>query len=221
MKILLNLQANKPSESYFRQQDAPEILLVLFDYLIAEYQIRFPHMTCPVIRMFSGEFERCVSCSNCAYTSKTKQQFGALEITTEADSITASLHQFFQPETLSDFRCSCNNADSVITSCSRISKVPSVLTLQLKRFVHADNKKIVKSMTIAKKLQLGEGTYQFASAIVHLGDKQSEGHYLALAANTQNGVTIYNDHLIYKPTVNDFAVVKENSYILMKLIVKC
>jgi len=102
-----------------------------------------------------------------------------------------------------------------IVSCSRITKLPEILMICLKRY-KASSEKIKKDIDVPVELKIKndwlilaekeqqEITYDLFSVVFHDGSTITSGHYIAWAKNPENAEWYeYDDKNVTKKTVND------------------
>eukprot|EP00933_Yihiella_yeosuensis_P038028 TRINITY_DN32000_c0_g1_i1.p1 TRINITY_DN32000_c0_g1~~TRINITY_DN32000_c0_g1_i1.p1 ORF type:complete len:652 (+),score=96.18 TRINITY_DN32000_c0_g1_i1:98-2053(+) len=179
-------------EDAFSEHDAVEFHRSLCDRL--EEQMKGTSMDGSIKRLFQGEMENYIECSDIAYTSKRPEKFYDIQLNIisergEPSTIEESLREFTVEQTLEG----CNSYEVEGHGKQRAKKgirflsLPPVLNLQLKRFYFDTEKKEMVKLNshfeFQRRIDLspfapGAGTYLLHSVIVHCGGADS-GHYHA------------------------------------------
>lgn len=216
--ILRNLLLREPTVPYFQQQDATEVKRTILNHMTNEFEQRFPKQISPIQEIFNGQATTTYLCKNCGTRKTSNDLFDSLQIGVQCDRIEEEISQLFDDFDISDYKCKCNTTPSLITATTRITTLPRVITIEVKRFTNSDNVKIIKKMVIPSYLTLndsqGPKRFKFVSGVAHLGSDQSAGHYIAFA-DQDGSIILYNDHLVYRPSANDLQIIKENTYMLL------
>lgn len=120
----------------FRQHDVQELLRKLFDAI--EQAMPAEQYARMVSRLYKGEFSNVVECKGCGAKSERKEMFLDVSLVVRGvDSVEQALANFLASEVLEGanaYRCGACGLKCTAEKRTELTQLPSVLTLQLKRF---------------------------------------------------------------------------------------
>ena len=211
-----------PTSDELSQQKAVESWITFFG---KEYS--------PIVQNFNGQTQIFITCSECGNKSERYEPWlmikapipGAETRGAEAPTMTDCIAAGFAPETIADYACDKCKKNTKATIRTRISRLPPVTILTLKRFTNAGSKihgKITWNldaldfspwMAFARDPFSDTPTfpiYETFATIEHLGGARG-GHYRMYAK--QNGAWMEYDDSSVRPAHPD-RIVDDNTYIL-------
>jgi len=188
----------------------------------------------PIVQNFYGQSQKCVRCTHCKSTTERYEPWlmiktaipGGDVVGGPAPTLSACLAAEFAPETIDDYQCdSCKKRGKAIIT-TRISRLPPIVILNVKRFTNAGNKVRGKlawdldefdlsSILAFSRNPFGEESmfpaiYETFAVIEHHGSLQG-GHY-TMFAKQNDGWLEYDDNSISDVTPD--RVVSADSYII-------
>ena len=179
------------------QQDAQEALLNILDMIESELITHKDGNEHLVEEIFDGKMTTDVKCTNCHKKSTKEDVFRYLQLEIPKSKnrseikLEDCIDKFLQSQLIDDKPCKdCENSMKAKKDI-RISQVPEVLIIQLKRFSHDGRwqTKVHKNIHYPKQLDMGRYTgkngdvYQLYSVVNHKGGCTA-GHYTAICKDT-------------------------------------
>lgn len=202
-----------------KQQDAHELLLVLFD------KMNNPGHSAPSLtKIFDGNLTSSVACSMCNTTSETIMSFTTLQIPILRNStVNGLLKKYFSDEQIF-YKCERCKNDVVATRKFTIANAPISLVLTISRFSDLKTKAsnfiyIRKSIDLSQYLRdKQEKThkleYNLVAIVNHKGKDLYQGHYTATAKSNANNWYEFDDSRVFRITNADGNFISEDAYIL-------
>ena len=195
----------------------------------------------PIVHNFYGQTQICVRCEQCGSVTERYEPWlmikapipGGDQVGSSAPSLDTCLTEAFASDTLDDYECNVctqkagHKMKGRATLTNRISRLPPIVILQIKRFVNERNKIVGKlkwdldnvdlaSVMAFSRNPYGEAShtsYETFAVIEHHGSLQG-GHYTMYAKQNEQWLE-YDDSSITDVTPDH--VVSGNSYILFLL----
>ena len=185
-----------------RQEDASELLTLLFSYL---------HETLPqTSQIYTMTYVSLLQCLNCDYTNtrrNIKFQFSVHIPDTlqhggdQSHDLTTLIQKFKTIEILNDYRCTMCNLVNPTRKTLLLDNLPPLLVVQLVRFrggekIH-DHVNFNQTLSTEDVSLPGQAQHMFTlfGVIVHFGDTLRSGHYKAYI-KTQSSWREFDDHLV-------------------------
>ncbi|TRY79895.1 hypothetical protein TCAL_10043 [Tigriopus californicus] len=144
---------------------------------------------------FRGEYAYVTKCMACKRESSRPSFFYELDLTLQGNkTLKDCLEDFTKKEKLqgdNQYFCENCNAKKDATRCVRISQVPTVLNLQLNRFIFdmqtGQKKKLNSVVRFPEQLDMseylrkppGSQVYTLTGVLMHVGAEANHGHYIA------------------------------------------
>lgn len=210
------------------QQDCTELLKYLFDQLtpgpqprgVADAPKTNGAVTDSLVAPFCGQVVIRTRCHRCGQTSERIEDFNDLalplsqDVHEEGEPLESLLHQYFQPELMSDAnQYECEPCMGLTNAERRtvLRRAPAYLVLVIKRFAYdAASKRSVKLMGDARiplKMQLSPewtldavpsaAVYHLHAIIIHSGDTLNRGHYYCFARDiARDHWLLFNDERV-------------------------
>ncbi|KAM3143032.1 hypothetical protein pb186bvf_004850 [Paramecium bursaria] len=165
------------------QQDCIEFLHVFLDLTAQDGPIK--NNLNIFHQLFQGCIQHTMKCSNCNRQSQNKETFINLSLyIPSSTSITNLIKDYLKNEVLVIQQvCQTCKKISNINKSSKISQLPTVLIIQLKRY--DIQTKQSKQISIEQQLILNTSNYQLYAIIKHLGNSVHNGHYTCLIKQIQ------------------------------------
>lgn len=198
-------------------QDAHEFLHFLLNNgieILLKQQKTVPKKKTFIHDVFEGTCATQIRCTCCEHVSTRKESFLDLSIDVSQNaSLTQCLKSFSSIETLkgnNKFFCETCNAYQEAQKSTKISKLPQVLTLHLKRFKFFENtashKKLPYRVAFPFELRLPNADtgdkeldtshlYQLYAIVVHIGSDPNVGHYKCIIRSNDVWM-LFDDDLV-------------------------
>lgn len=219
-----------------RQEDAHEFLRYVLDVAqknclsaLPKDLDRFSRETTVVDQIFGGYHRSQVQCLKCKAKSNTFDHFLDVSLDIKvANSVQKALERFVQPELLQKENAyDCRHCNCRVTAQKHftIFKVPTVLTLQLKRFefTRFDGRKIHDIVHYPEVLDVrpymsrrdgGPVWYKLYAIVCHSGGGIHSGHYYAYA-KAPNGIWhVFNDTIVREVKNANSVLNRPEAYLL-------
>lgn len=201
------------------QQDAQEFSKLLFSLLEDSLnQQSDPKVKNLIIDYFRGEYSYITRCSKCQNDSVSPSMFYELELNIKGHkTLHESISEFLKEEKLDGvnmYSCSFCNEKQEATRFINLQKLPSVLNLQLMRFIYdrqkGHKKKISSSLQFPDTLDMSQYLnipgkekkpllYNLTAVLIHKGPSANSGHYVAHICDQTTGAWYkFNDELVEK-----------------------
>ncbi|XP_077998127.1 ubiquitin carboxyl-terminal hydrolase 48-like [Glandiceps talaboti] len=199
-----------------QQQDAQEFSKLLMSLLEDMLQQQPNDVVRNIIQQqFCGQYAYVTKCNNCGGISQRSSTFYELDLNIQGHKqLSECLQEFLQEEKLegaNQYLCERCNAKQNATRRIQIHKLPTVLNLQLLRFIFdrqtGRKKKLntyiqfpeVLDMTPYMANQDSEVLYDLTAVLIHRGPSAYSGHYIAHIRDKQTGIWYkFNDEEIEK-----------------------
>ncbi|OMH80623.1 Ubiquitin carboxyl-terminal hydrolase 36 [Zancudomyces culisetae] len=217
-----------------RQEDAHEFLRYLIDAMQQNLESNAgikrgkASETTMIHRVFGGRLRSSVTCLKCGNRSDTVDPCLDISLDVQhASSVAKCFGSFTRPEKLSGankYKCAHCRTLTDATKQLTISKTPSVLTLQLKRFCAFSSIKIAKFIEFPLILDLQKYvaadskseknpcSYSLYAVLVHSGHSCKSGHYFCYVKSPSGVWYEMNDSLVRPVSVN--TVLSQSAYLL-------
>ena len=189
----------------------------------------------PIIQNFYGQTQMCVTCTQCGNVSERYEPWlmikapipGADVVGGPAPDLTACINSAFAPESIDDYDCSKCQEKTKANMAGRLSRLPPITIVSLKRFTNAGHK--VRG-TIKWDLDHFDFSgvsafdrdpftdsrsppiYETFAVIEHHGSTHG-GHYRMFAR--QGDWTLYDDSSVQKVTPD--SVITADSYVALMM----
>ena len=191
--MALNLKRISKQFRFGRQEDSHEFLRFLLDGIHEMYMPR-PKMVkhdSPITNIFGGTFESRIRCLHCSKESVAIDQMMDVSLNIRhCNSMLQAFKKFTDAENLlKDNRYKCENCNQLRDARKQtlLGKLPSVLTVQLKRFGFSKyGSKVTNFVSFPEILDAAPFTagspkhpikYRLFAVLVHSGHSCSSGHY--------------------------------------------
>lgn len=121
------------SRDSFIQQDVQECMTVIFEHIINSYPDS--EIALFLRNEWSGELQSGLTCQNCHQTRWRNETFRDIQLQVRGmNSIYQSLENYFLEETMEGVECSRCNGKFKHIKKGKFTKLPYILSLQLRRF---------------------------------------------------------------------------------------
>lgn len=234
IEIYTNLRSIAPHFTYDHQQDAHEFLNYVLDSMWKSIPLHYSNSNkkcenkfeVPLNSIFCSYVKteiKCLECKNRSFTYNKMMDF-ILDITQNVKTLDSALYNFIQPEILpNEYSCQCSKNKVNAKIENSISKLPMVITFQLKRFSfkNSQSMKVHNSVTYPEILNLRpflEVTngkpicYSLTGVIVHSGSSSQMGHYYTYVKDSTGTWFLLDDSRIIKVSLEE--VLNQKAYIL-------
>ncbi len=177
IKRVLSTSDNESRELFSNcmQQDSHEALMKILDILHETNKVSGKSF---IDKYFTGKYKTFINCTNCDYSSITKNNFRDIDFYPQYYDIEECIMRSFDKE---DINGACEKcSENTLTKQTMIHKYPQVLIVSIKRYsneLSGNIKKLNDEFTLDIKLYLGETTYVLTSVIHHHGRSPNSGHY--------------------------------------------
>ncbi|XP_023711223.1 ubiquitin carboxyl-terminal hydrolase 48 isoform X4 [Cryptotermes secundus] len=198
------------------QQDAQEFSKLFISML----EERLSHQSSPLVKniineQFCGKYSYVTKCQQCGTESALPSLFYELELNIAGHKALADcLEEFLQEEKLEGadrYHCTVCKSKQDATRSIKLDTLPSVLNLQLMRFVfdrQKGSKKKLNSylqfpenldMSMYLKKPMGSLLYVLSAVLIHRGPSAYSGHYVAhICDSTTSTWYKFNDETVEK-----------------------
>ena len=201
---------------------------------IESWSTYFKNEYSPIIQNFYGQSQICVHCEHCKSVTERYEPWlmikapipGGDVVGGPAPTLDTCLNAAFAPESIDDYQCDTCKARGKATITNRISRLPPIVILSIKRFTNIGSKVRGKlawdldSFDLSSALAFSRNpfgeesifpaVYETFAVIEHHGSLQG-GHYTMYARQNESWLE-YDDNSI--TTVTPDRVVSADSYIL-------
>jgi len=192
-----------------RQHDLPEFLRFIINKLEQELPV--------ITQIFNGNTCSKITCNNCFQVSKKYERFVDLQLELSS-SVEKSFLLFTKEERLTaNYDCDVCNEKSEVSKQFKISKAPSYLLIQVKRFRQMPYPhKVSTSCRYKKRMSLEnfaveKSEYELLGVAVHNGSIDN-GHYLSYCKRGHSWY-LFDDAKCTKVSLKE--VLNLNAYVLL------
>ncbi|XP_039299453.1 ubiquitin carboxyl-terminal hydrolase 48 [Nilaparvata lugens] len=201
------------------EQDAQEFSKLFLNLLETKLETQsLLHVKNLVCDNFKGEYSYVTRCSKCKTKSINPSQFFELELSVKGKkNLDESLTEYLKEEKLDGancYSCAVCNKKQEAERFIEINRLPSILNLQLMRYVYdrqrGDMKKLNTAIQFPEILDMkkyvkdaneGQSVYKLTAVLAHRGLSADSGHYIAYIQDNESGDWyIFNDELVEKNT---------------------
>ncbi|CAG5110151.1 Oidioi.mRNA.OKI2018_I69.chr2.g4582.t1.cds [Oikopleura dioica] len=163
--------------------------------------------------LFVGQAESTLTCLSCQESTKNWESFWNISLPISgSSSIEECIEEFQKSETLSDEDqpfCDACQKKCDMTKTLRISRIPKVLLLHLKRFSSKSKDSSLIKFPVSSPLLLDSSKFQLSSVINHEGKSTSSGHYVASVKDNGSWFSISDEKVSALESV-----LSEKAYVL-------
>lgn len=227
----------KKSLAGYSQQDAHEFWQFLIHQIhkndtqctsreVTPENGKSPRCNCITHRIFAGELQSTLTCTNCGNSRVTVDPMLDLSLEIQHKTLVECLDRFTNAEKL-DIMYECPNCKTTsgVTKQLKLRRLPPTLCIQLKRFEHhvGVSSKIDTHVGIPLMLDLSKYTlgssraciYELYAVVYHIGSVNT-GHYIALV-KTRDGIWFkFDDAKVIR--ISEKEVLDSQAYLLFYII---
>lgn len=170
--------------------------------------------------VFKGLLSVEIVCNMCYAVESHNEEFSEL-ILEPSNSISESLHKYFEPNVIIDYKCFRCGFQQISTQHYKLLALPKILCIVLNRFKLENIKNqhymdIDLALNMCKFLyqnqELNSSTYELKSFICHTGNLCDSGHYYTIKVRLPNYNTKFDDHTVTH--TNDISDTYNQVYLL-------